>query len=51
MQMFWMGLAIINVVMSLVFEFKNDVHNANNAMLWVIWTMLLSFYFKEEGRK
>jgi hypothetical protein len=47
----WAVLALIFVIFSLIHDFKGDIHNANNAMLWAIWSMLLSFYFKKEERE
>jgi hypothetical protein len=44
MQILWMLLAMINVGMSLIFDFKNDIHNANNSMLWAIWSVVMSLY-------
>jgi len=47
----WMVLAFVSVILSLIFDFKDDIHNANNSMLWAIWAVVMSLYFRKEERE
>lgn len=44
-------LVFLFVGMSVVFDFKGDIHNANNSMLWAIWSVAMLLYFRKDERK
>jgi hypothetical protein len=48
MSLFHIIMTFLFVGMSLVFDFKGDIHNANNSMLWAIWSVVMSLYFRKE---